>query len=84
VEEILSEERIAGWNPVNAQDDEGLSAVMIAAQNGHVRLVKALITHGADLTLADKYGNTALSMAVSQGERPMVLSPHSRQARLGH
>jgi len=44
-------------------DDRGRGALMIAAQLGHTELVDALLTAGADKTLKDKTGKTALDLA---------------------
>ncbi|MGC8578720.1 MAG: ankyrin repeat domain-containing protein [bacterium] len=52
----------AGMN-VNATDENGQTALMLAASNGHIRTVKLLIKHGAYIDIADKSGNTALSLA---------------------
>eukprot|EP01043_Picozoa_sp_COSAG02_P045838 COSAG02_NODE_4231_length_5608_cov_74.214376_2_plen_106_part_00 len=41
----------------------GWSAVMCAAANGAVEALEVLAKHGANMCLADRYGNTALDIA---------------------
>jgi ankyrin repeat protein len=38
----------SGWN-VNAQAEWGETALHLAAQNGHLEIVKLLLEHGADV-----------------------------------
>jgi uncharacterized protein len=41
--------------------DSGITALMYAADGGHVEVVKLLIARGANLNIKDKFGWTALS-----------------------
>ena len=53
----------------NNQDDQGKTAVNLAAQYGHnkvVSIVKALVEHNADLNVQDRYGLTGVSWAVDE------------------
>ena len=53
---------------VNAQDEQGSTALMMAAYQNHVGVVKALIAADADVNKQDNaIGNTALMFAVIQG-----------------
>jgi len=84
VEELLSQERISGWNPVDAQDADGHTAVLIAAQRGHARLVRLLIRQGANIHLANRFGDTPLSAAVAEGHRQvcLILKEHGAKLQL--
>lgn len=44
---------------INAQDDNGISALAWSAANGRKEIVEFLLNNNADPTLKDKYGNTA-------------------------
>ncbi|XP_061171648.1 ankyrin repeat, PH and SEC7 domain containing protein secG-like [Saccostrea echinata] len=44
----------------NTKDASGVTCVMLAAEWGEERIIKALIKRGADLKIEDKNGNTAL------------------------
>jgi ankyrin repeat protein len=50
---------------INHQNDTGKTALMKAFSNGHFELGMLLIKKGADLSLKDKVGNTALTVLVS-------------------
>lgn len=52
----------------------GLNALHLAAKEGHVAVVKELLTRGAKIDAATKKGNTALHIASLAGQvRPIVL-----------
>lgn len=51
----------------NVKNENGRTALMLAAQNGHVEAVKALIDQGADIHHEDYNGNTALMVAAGSG-----------------
>ena len=44
----------------------------MAACNGHLAIATRLLEGGADLTLRDKWGQTALDYARSQGKSEVV------------
>ena len=54
VEALLS----AGAN-VDLQDKRGMTALMIASEEGHTANVQKLLEHGAERTLKDHAGKTA-------------------------
>ncbi|POI31500.1 hypothetical protein CIB84_004749 [Bambusicola thoracicus] len=59
---------------VNAVDHAGKTALMMAAQNGHVGAVDFLVNIAkADLTLRDKDLNTSLHLASSKGHEKCAL-----------
>ncbi|XVE85274.1 hypothetical protein DITRI_Ditri17bG0078700 [Diplodiscus trichospermus] len=45
---------------LNEQDDDGYSALMVAASGGHVDAFSLLLSSGADIKLSNKYGETAI------------------------
>ena len=49
---------------VDAADERGYTALVLAAQGGHVEAIEALVAQGAEVNVADKAGNTALMTAV--------------------
>jgi len=51
---------------INNQDDQGKTAVNLAAEYGHNEVVKALVEHNADLNVQDRYGLTGVSWAVDE------------------
>ena len=60
---------------INAQDSEGRSALMYAAQGGHVDVIQALTQANAVRELVDREGNTAWMLAAEAGhEQAMVAS----------
>lgn len=55
--------------PVNAGNDVGYTALMAAARGTSLEMIRFLLSHGAQATLADKRGYTALHWAVAQPVR---------------
>ncbi|XP_044501992.1 ankyrin-3-like isoform X2 [Mangifera indica] len=53
------------WGEVNLdyQDDNGFSAVMVAALKGHVEVFRLLVFAGADVKLVNKSGKTAIMLS---------------------
>ncbi|MBP2846992.1 ankyrin repeat domain-containing protein [Dickeya oryzae] len=64
---VLKEFISAGYN-LNARDEKGYTAIILAAYHGHYDTVSLLLNHGADPCLQDSRGNTALMGAVFKGE----------------
>ena len=52
---------------INATDAYGWTALMMAACEGAVNSFRKLLAHGADVSIADKKGNTAISLAQKKG-----------------
>jgi len=48
-------------------DNTGWTALIAAAHKGHVDVIRALLDHGADVSIKDKEGKTALVWAEAQG-----------------
>lgn len=53
---------------LDSKDNAGMTALCYAAQLGHVELLNALLTAGADINATDKQGDTALHYAARRGE----------------
>jgi ankyrin repeat protein len=60
-------ELLAQGLDANSSDDQGRTAMMIAASRANIPLCRLLLEHGAELNRTDQRGNTALSVAVCQG-----------------
>uniref|UniRef100_A0A8C5E907 Ankyrin repeat domain 44 n=1 Tax=Gouania willdenowi TaxID=441366 RepID=A0A8C5E907_GOUWI len=58
--------------PVDAEDEDGRTAVMMAAQKGRLGALDLLL-NSATLSLMDKAGNNALHLACSNGKEECVL-----------
>lgn len=57
---------------VNQHDRLGTTPLQLAAEWGHIKIVKLLLAHGADVDLADNKGRTALSVAACQEYKATV------------
>ncbi|KAI8497124.1 hypothetical protein Bbelb_250730 [Branchiostoma belcheri] len=55
-----------------AASRHGGTALHLASEDGHTRVVKLLIQHGADVGAKDKYGQTALHLASRHGRTWVV------------
>jgi ankyrin repeat protein len=63
---------IAAGANVNASDNNGYTALMRAALNGHTEIARLLIAAGADVNASDNYGWTVLMCAVEYGRTEIV------------
>ena len=57
---------------INACNEHGVTALMRAAQNGHVRIVRALLQNGADANIKRNDKFTALALAAFFGHTEVV------------
>jgi uncharacterized protein len=64
----MLKEFIASKYDLNARDERGYTALILAAYHGNDDAVKLLIGAGADPCAADAHGNTALMGAIFKGE----------------
>lgn len=61
----------AGVN-INKKTSQSMTALMTAAQNGKVEVVKYLISEGADLYVEDIYHNNAYNIATDDAIRKLI------------
>ncbi len=52
-----------GDKDIDKQDNNGKTPLMLAAYYGHAEIVSYLLANGADKSVANKKGETALSIA---------------------
>ena len=57
---------------LNQQDDEGQTALILAAKGGYPEVAKVLISNKANTELRDKFGRTALIVATIHGNPEVV------------
>src|SRR6266700_333061 len=57
---------------VNAPDESGMTALMVAAFGGYVEPLRALLTAKADANAKDNQARTALMAAVTNGDSAVV------------
>jgi uncharacterized protein len=57
---------------VNARDCDGDTALMLAAERGHIELVKVLLKNGADVNAENLNGETALMRAAENDRAAAV------------
>ena len=56
-----------GGADLNMQTQDGTTALIFAASNGHLKIVTLLVNNGAETNLVDKFGATALMYACEKG-----------------
>jgi len=66
---------------VNETDDDGVTALMIASENGDINIVKNLISAGADVSAKAADGTTALNAAKEEGNQKIVNILQSKGGR---
>jgi ankyrin repeat protein len=57
--------RLVNGCGINIQDNEGMTALLRAAQGGHAEVLRILFQNGATVTGVDNYGRNALSIALT-------------------
>src|SRR6185436_5387640 len=62
-------ERIAAGDDPNALGKDGITPLMLAAERGYDPIVEALLYAGAEATLTDRIGETALMKAAANAHR---------------
>ncbi|KAF5566183.1 ankyrin repeat [Fusarium napiforme] len=67
-----SSETQTATTDVDFQDDEGQTALSLAAQEDDIETMKRLISMGADIELADRDGKTPLCWAAAEGKESAV------------
>jgi RNA polymerase primary sigma factor len=68
-------------NDVDAADEKGRSALILAASKGHLEVCRLLLEAGARPTLKDNEGNDALSAALLRGRTDIVALLHGTGTR---
>ncbi len=63
---------LAAGADLDAADDRGRTALMIAAERGHAGIVGALLAAGADAGRQDNDGNTAIALASQEDVRQAI------------
>ncbi len=74
---ILQEERLRAQTRVYVNKrwhDDGMTALQIAAENGHLEVVKRLLDDGAVVNMEDEQGLTSLHYAAKNGHLEVVKS----------
>ena len=66
------DEQLAAGADIDARDQHGQTALMNAARDGQVAVVRLLADRGADLNHHAKWGLTALMLAVIRGHAEVV------------
>ena len=57
---------------INETNNEGLTPVMLAATKGHTKIVKYLVSEGADLMSSDTNDQNLLHLASKNGKTDMI------------
>ena len=57
---------------INARNEAGMTALMVAAYLGRLEMVRSLSDHGADLNATDSKGSTAAMLADQSGHEDVV------------
>ncbi len=73
------EQMLAHGADVNATNDFGTTALILAAKKGHTKIVKLLLEKGADVRSTERNGFTALRWAAEKGHKDIVLMLRASQ-----
>lgn len=71
---------VARGASIHAVDDRGRSALMIAAERGHAKMVGWLMAHGADANLRDGQGKAAADLASDAAVRDALQAQPADQS----
>ena len=66
------EEQVQAGFPMSVRDRHGNTPLLVAAQNGHKRLVKMFLRAGGDVNATNHQGNTALHFTMSYGYQSLA------------
>jgi len=66
------------------KDQDGKTAMHLAATNGHSETVSALIMNGADISAQDFTGHTALQRSAAEGQMDVVKQLIGRGCPIDH
>jgi len=70
----VTEMLLDAGTPIDAVDNRGRTALMIAAELGHSAIVKVLLGRGADHTILDKSGKCAADLAANESVREQLVA----------
>lgn len=71
----LENELRSSTDNVSAADKDGFTALHVAAQNGHIPIVRKLLAAGAEVNVLDCYGNGPLWTASRQASLAIATEP---------
>ena len=63
---------ITAGTDVNTKDEDGRTALHLAAYNGHTEIAKLLLANNADVNVMDAVGQTPLNIAAGNGDTELV------------
>jgi hypothetical protein len=63
---------LAAGAAVNAKDEKGRTALILASMQGHREVVQALLAAGAEVNAKSTNGKTALMLATEKGHREVI------------
>jgi ankyrin repeat protein len=72
---------LGATNDIDARDDSGRTALMLATLHGRAGAVDVLLGHGADPNAADAHGMTPLQAAVAGDQHAIIRSLQRAGAR---
>lgn len=58
--------------PMKAKDEDGNTPLHIAAECGHVNIVKMMLSRGADISVVNKEKKTCLDVAIESGKEKVA------------
>lgn len=69
---VVIRERLREEPDVDLRDEDGRTLLFTAAANGHVRVARLLVDHGAEVNASDNEGSTPLHFAATEGHTGVV------------
>ena len=81
VKKIISK-FLSNFSLINICDTFGRNSLMLAANRGHLRVLRELISRGSDIDCIDKDGKSGLILAARCGHAHCVLELHKNGAHL--
>ncbi|KAL3752179.1 hypothetical protein ACJRO7_012921 [Eucalyptus globulus] len=66
--------------PLDSRDDQGRTALHMAAANGHLSIVDYIISKGADVNAANAEKNTPLHWACLNGHVQVIVSSYCKDS----
>ena len=63
---------IKNWAKINQPNDQGWTALMFSVKQNHLEIVLELLDHGADISVTNVKGQTALNMVTSNDMKELL------------